>query len=591
MNFFLDTVVEKSQVVSFDVFDTLLLRKCGLPRNVFHELERKTGRRGFAEARITAEQKANRRVAGKEFGEISIEEIYSHLPQYSDLMDAELSFEKDTVYANPEIVSIWERVGRLGKKRIICSDMYLSRRFIEELLRKNGIAGWDEIYVSSERKARKSTGKLFEMMVRELGVDPMMIFHIGDNALGDVRQANAKGIVAYRYCRGVESGVVRPFATHIKWSQDVEDGWREFGSEDYWDRLGYAYAGVLGYAYVRFVGDEALRRGITRLLLVYRDGYNLEPIFNELYPQLKTVLIYAPRQTSFFVTQDFGADVRMRRKFLWQHLCLAGEDSEEEGFLATGVLSSENKKKFDERTASARREYAEYFATLSIGSDERVALVDMTTGSLSSTKLVEKTLGREIVSFYLVCIKPYVKLTNHIIPMLHAHTGSAIFMWMSEFFFTGPTPTVRDIRSKKPVYGMNRIFDEFKISVCKKIRSSGAMIASARNLMNRDVRITRGEFIEYFERFHAALTAFDESEFSFAREANNMDQNNFSPIFHNEMRAIRPFVRILGRNVVNYRIYMGGASALRNYISEDSRFLYCRVNFDEDSLNARKMVA
>lgn len=554
-------------VVSFDVFDTLLTRACGTPQAVFAAIERETGRKGFAQAREAAECKANRMVARTGCGETSLEEIYSYIPEFDDLRERELAFERETLRANPEMVGRWEEAGRLGKKRVICSDMYLPRAFIEERLHENGIAGWDAIYVSSERKARKATGRLFDLMLTELNVSPDLVLHIGDNRRSDVQRPNEKGIAAYQYCRGVESGIMRSFAPKIAWAKVIEEGWRQFGSSDYWERVGYVYAGVLGYAYARFVGDEAKRRGISRLLLVYRDGYNLEPILNELYPEIKTTQLYAPRQTYFYAAQDFTDkphQIRARREMLWRQLALAGDESERARFFSTGYLSEANQARFDAASAQARREYADYLATLKIESAEKVGLVDMTTSALSATKLVEMTLGREVTSFYLLTYKPAVKnKPGRVVSMFHAHGSSIIFTLMSEFLFTAPTPTVKDIRDCQPRFGSSGgSYDEFKIAVCKKMRNS--IVASAKYLAAQKVRIDPGELIDYFEAFHAAVTARDESEFSFAREATSIEQKVGKSPLQRDLRSVRPILRIFGRTAVSAKVFVRG---LRRFVT------------------------
>ena len=76
-------------VISFDVFDTLLVRRCLEPSDVFTAIERESRRKGYAKARIKAERRANRCVSsGSMHGETSLDEIYSFIPQFKDFKDA-----------------------------------------------------------------------------------------------------------------------------------------------------------------------------------------------------------------------------------------------------------------------------------------------------------------------------------------------------------------------------------------------------------------------------------------------------------------------------------------------------------------------
>ena len=197
-----DKVLTSFDVISFDVFDTLLTRCCLEPKDVFSQVEKMTRQKGYANARLKAERRANRRVAlGVTRGETSLDEVYSFIPRFCDLKDAELECEKSCIRANPEAVELWFRAGELGKRRVIVSDMYLPRQFIEKLLKANGVTGWDGIYVSSEYKARKKTGKLYQIMMKDQGVEPTQVLHIGDNEISDVASANAVGIAAFQYER------------------------------------------------------------------------------------------------------------------------------------------------------------------------------------------------------------------------------------------------------------------------------------------------------------------------------------------------------------------------------------------------------
>src|SRR5271157_4142693 len=51
------------KIRSFDIFDTIIGRRCGTPLRMFEEVERATGYLGFVQARIAAEQAACTREA------------------------------------------------------------------------------------------------------------------------------------------------------------------------------------------------------------------------------------------------------------------------------------------------------------------------------------------------------------------------------------------------------------------------------------------------------------------------------------------------------------------------------------------------
>lgn len=75
--------------------------------------------------------------------------------------------------------------------------------------------------------------------------------------------------------------------------------------EDWRHNLSVALLLVIGYSYSMFVVKDARRRGLNKLLMLARDGYNLEPIVNILAPEISTKYVYAPRQDFLVIAQNF----------------------------------------------------------------------------------------------------------------------------------------------------------------------------------------------------------------------------------------------------------------------------------------------
>lgn len=497
-------ILVQFDVISFDVFDTLLNRTCGRPQAVFELMEQKSGRKGFARARIAAERKANRR-ARRRGDETSLDEIYSLIPKFADLKEREIVAETDCLRGNPEMLAVWRKAGELGKKRVIVSDMYLSQQFIEERLRENGIDGWDGFFLSRERKAKKSTGELFKLMLNEMGVVPSCVLHIGDNPYSDVSQANKVGIVAYQYCRDCTTSVLdRALCNSFAWGKMLANGLPKFEADNcdvgYWGKVGFMLGGALGYAYARFVGETAKRLGIRRLLFVARDGYHLIPVFRLLYPEIETSYIYAPRR-------------------LWHE-------------------------------ESVDAEYEEYVKSLHIENPDEVGFVDLTTSKFSGLRLFEAALGHKVQAFNLLVYKPQIKhLPTHVHAMYHAHGSSIVFNILCEYLFTAPTPAVVGIRDRRPVYDDSKaFFDRYKMGLCKDI-GKGIMSAVAA-LKECTARISNSDLIEWMERFYANATERDRSEFSLAMEASGVSYSNWRSVLVGRER--RPLFRLLGRVAMGY---------------------------------------
>ena len=106
--------------VSFDVFDTLLLRPALQPSDLFAVVGSRLHLPDFPNMRIQAEQEARRkdRCAGGT-GEITLAAIYQELQQKTGLsaalgMQTEWNVECDLCYANPYLLEVFERVRAAG---------------------------------------------------------------------------------------------------------------------------------------------------------------------------------------------------------------------------------------------------------------------------------------------------------------------------------------------------------------------------------------------------------------------------------------------------------------------------------------------
>lgn len=82
-----------------------------------------------------------------------------------------------------------------GKSVFLLSDMYYSSQQLGELLQLNGIKGYKEIIVSCEHGATKEDGDLYEVLKQK--ATDANILHIGDNLLADIENAKMHGIDAF----------------------------------------------------------------------------------------------------------------------------------------------------------------------------------------------------------------------------------------------------------------------------------------------------------------------------------------------------------------------------------------------------------
>ena len=106
--------IEKADVVSFDIFDTLLLRPYIKPTDLFVHMEKFFNAPGFAENRIQSEITA-RQNTGKP--EVTIDDIYLFVDnRYQALKFKEIDFEKQILQPNNEMKKVYNHLLSCGKK-------------------------------------------------------------------------------------------------------------------------------------------------------------------------------------------------------------------------------------------------------------------------------------------------------------------------------------------------------------------------------------------------------------------------------------------------------------------------------------------
>ena len=129
-------------VISFDIFDTLIFRPFSEPTDLFFFLGEKTGILDFKRLRMQAEAEARtQKYKEEKHYEIKLSDIWSRLENEIGVtkeqgMQMEQALEMEFCYANPFMQQVFTQLREHGKRLVITSDMYLSKAFISELLQK-----------------------------------------------------------------------------------------------------------------------------------------------------------------------------------------------------------------------------------------------------------------------------------------------------------------------------------------------------------------------------------------------------------------------------------------------------------------------
>lgn len=194
--------------ISFDIFDTLIYRPFYRPEELLELLNPKfrelTGSPVlFREIRVGAERAARAEHSRHhpEHQDVTLSEIYERVSSVygisreiaAAMMAEEIRLELEFSEPRRAGISLYEMAQYSGKKILIVSDMYLEMDTIIRILEKNGIAGYDKLYLSSAERKLKYTGDLFRCVLRDYPDAENNTLHIGDTWNSDVEGSEKAG--------------------------------------------------------------------------------------------------------------------------------------------------------------------------------------------------------------------------------------------------------------------------------------------------------------------------------------------------------------------------------------------------------------
>jgi len=314
--------IDGHDVIVFDIFDTLIVRKVYLPQDVFRLVSDKcilllknTGRTtkkssfDFYTERVQA-------TAQQVDSYFSLDDVYDVLQRNTGICfnerrqieQLELDTELQAVVPRLSMADALRYAKGKGKDVWLISDMYLTKRQIIPMLLRAGIRDIpeDHILISCECKADKKSGKLWAdfLQVQTGGMrnslyhdsrkEKRKVLHIGDDPIGDDQEPRAAGIDTYpilnvralldnsalcgvsEKASGLQNSVVlglicthllnNPMGMHESKGRPVIESCEEFG---------YIVLGPLFFKFLIWLRKRAKTNGNKRLLFCARDGWFL----------------------------------------------------------------------------------------------------------------------------------------------------------------------------------------------------------------------------------------------------------------------------------------------------------------------------
>jgi len=189
--------IRECEVVSFDIFDTAIVRPFLHHFDMYHIVEKLIPNKRFYNVRMRAEKNTRKSLIQQKQikEEITIDNIYEHIHiDKEKAIKTELGFDIEICRKRQYIFKLYKFAINLNKRIIFTSDITYPKKTIEQILHTNGFTHYERLYISSEENLSKQQGGIYNKIIFELNVAPHRILHIGDSIRADIHQAKKYGI-------------------------------------------------------------------------------------------------------------------------------------------------------------------------------------------------------------------------------------------------------------------------------------------------------------------------------------------------------------------------------------------------------------
>jgi HAD superfamily hydrolase (TIGR01549 family) len=334
-------LIDRHEYISFDIFDTLIIRNINAPIDVFelvsniYNIRYNNSLNDFKLNRVLAEKRVRTKINEED---VTLDEIYSELKDWYDeerlkiLKKIEIECELAICTRHEEMIKWFDYAKSKNKHIIIASDMYLPREVIEKILVKSGIVGYKKLYISSHLRLTKYSGSMYKHIAEELGCKNCDILHIGDNIVSDIKRAASLGLNTFHVKGSGEGSISKKVKNKLRKNistQDiVENIVNKFidnklkadktNNNEYY-RFGYKYFSLLIYGYLQWINEYCSTHNIEHLYFLSRDGYVLNKAYNEGFIAKKKInssYLYVSRRALIPPSIDRSMDAEQIIYFL-----------------------------------------------------------------------------------------------------------------------------------------------------------------------------------------------------------------------------------------------------------------------------------
>jgi len=290
-------------VKTFDVFDTLITRRCVDPRRQRYKLEARAGLRGLAAARMAADERLGHR--GRPY---SLRDIWREVERTMSLdaatVDQLYKMEMEIEYE--EVIPIVENLQLVRDGDLLVSDTYLSAEVLESLLHHAGLRQTVSLVVSNDGKFR---GWIWPKLLERSAIHE----HFGDNPHSDGKTPSQVGIKAVIYTGAGRTRIER-FLVEQDW-EPLANLIREvrlanpFPDSRPQERHLWLLSCQLNFPLLFLASlhleQRARETNACEILFVSRDCLLWHRLYQQLFPNRRSTYLYTSRKCLLKPTESY----------------------------------------------------------------------------------------------------------------------------------------------------------------------------------------------------------------------------------------------------------------------------------------------
>ncbi len=316
------TLVKDVETVSFDLFDTLLIRRIHDPDLVKIPVARYIAERSGEHGRKWSVEKvqqlrdkiedSHREKTGLQFDDLEacypdfMREVLETIFQqgmndelFSDVAEYEIRMENSMLVPRKPLIQWLHELRKEGKQILVISDIYLPAEYLEKFIAHAGFLELvDGVVSSADSFLAKASGKAFPLIEKRFSIDKKKWLHIGDNPHSDGMRPDEYGLKSLVLLDAGEKqrkaimgkyfayGLSLPFWRGRALQQLMQPLEGENTHESALYREGYQFLGPLIAAFVQEVAEQCKKKHVGKIFFLSREGWTFKKVWEASVPFL-----------------------------------------------------------------------------------------------------------------------------------------------------------------------------------------------------------------------------------------------------------------------------------------------------------------